>query len=442
MSGAIVTGNAGQFSNITGVSGVFTTQVSGAIITGDAGQFSNITGVSGVFTTRVSGAIITGNAGQFSNITGVSGVYTTVVSGATVTGNLISGGSGSFVLLSGTTVQAGTFTTTGDLYLVGASGTGVTVGRGNGSLASNVVLGTSGLNVTTGTGNIAIGDYTLTGNVGGSGNIAIGYFASSSGGGRVQTIAIGNSALTVATGIGNVAVGWLSHPGDSGIASSGARNTSIGHQSLRSNSIGSWNTVVGASGMYASNSGSGNVAIGNNTLSGLSTGSYNTALGMNAGSGTNTGGGNVAIGGMTAAGVWAPVKAFAAAENNLVVIGSTSVVSGYIQVAWTVVSDARDKTNINTVPHGLKFVNKLKPISYQFKKARDIDEPYGPVRYGFKAHEVLELEGENPVIASVTDEGNKLYMTTDYLVPVLVNAIQELTVEVDNLKANLNTSNT
>jgi hypothetical protein len=162
---------------------------------------------------------------------------------------------------------------------------------------------------------------------------------------------------------------------------------------------------------------------------------------MNAGSGTTTGGGNVAIGGMTAAGAWAPIKAFVAADSNLVAIGSTSVVSGYIQVAWTVVSDARDKTNISTVPHGLQFVNKLNPISYQFKKARDIDEPHGPVRYGFKAHEVLELEGENSVIASVTDNGNKLYMTTDYLVPVLVNAIQELTVVVDNLKAKINAIN-
>jgi hypothetical protein len=316
------------------------------------------------------------------------------------------------------------------------------VGRGTASLEGNVAVGKLALaSVTAGTGNVAIGDNTLTGITSSNSNVAVGHNAATSGT-KTEIVAIGRTTLFFATGVGNVAVGYESHVGNGGINSSGVRNTSIGYQALRSNAIGSFNTAVGSSGMFNSVTGSGNVAVGTNSLSGISTGSYNTALGMNAGSGTTTGGGNIAIGGMTAAGVWAPVKAFAAAENNLVVIGSTSVVSGYIQVAWTVVSDARDKTNINTVPHGLKFVNKLKPISYRFKKARDIDEPYGPVRYGFKAHEVLELEGENPVIASITDEGNKLYITTDYLVPVLVNAIQELTVEVDTLKANLNTANT
>jgi len=32
-------------------------------------------------------------------------------------------------------------------------------------------------------------------------------------------------------------------------------------------------------------------------------------------------------------------------------MGSIGVTNAYVQVAWTVVSDARDKTNFGVVPH-------------------------------------------------------------------------------------------
>jgi hypothetical protein len=98
-------------SVISGVSGIFTTSVSGATVTGNAGQFTTITGgtaqftsvtgVSGVFTTRISGATVTGDTGQFTTLTAVSGVFTTNISGATISGDAglfgtISGGLGVF----------------------------------------------------------------------------------------------------------------------------------------------------------------------------------------------------------------------------------------------------------------------------------------------------------------------------------------------------------
>ena len=98
-------------SVISGVSGIFTTSVSGATVTGNAGQFTTITGgtaqftsvtgVSGVFTTRISGATVTGDTGQFTTLTAVSGVFTTNISGATISGDVglfgtISGGLGVF----------------------------------------------------------------------------------------------------------------------------------------------------------------------------------------------------------------------------------------------------------------------------------------------------------------------------------------------------------
>jgi hypothetical protein len=109
------------------------------------------------------------------------------------------------------------------------------------------------------------------------------------------------------------------------------------------------------------------------------------------------------------------------------------VMNAYVKVAWTVTSDARDKMNFNSVPHGLDFVSKLEPISFQFKKSREEEIPHGNVRYGFKAQDILALEGDNPIIIDNENPDNLKYQG-EALVPVLVNAIKELKAEIDLLK--------
>jgi hypothetical protein len=107
-------------------------------------------------------------------------------------------------------------------------------------------------------------------------------------------------------------------------------------------------------------------------------------------------------------------------------------------VAWTVVSDARDKTNINSVPHGLSFVNQLNPVSFQFKMSREDETPNGGKRYGFLAQDILALEGDDPVIID-NEVPEKLKYQGESLVPVLVNAIKELSAKVAALEAQLAT---
>ena len=115
-------------------------------------------------------------------------------------------------------------------------------------------------------------------------------------------------------------------------------------------------------------------------------------------------------------------------------MGSTSVTNAYIQVAWTVVSDARDKTNFAPVPHGLSFLNALKPTAYQYTEDRESSTPNGPVRYGFLAQDILELEGADSVIID-SEDPDKLRYNGEALVPVLVNAVQELSAMVEALQA-------
>jgi len=117
-------------------------------------------------------------------------------------------------------------------------------------------------------------------------------------------------------------------------------------------------------------------------------------------------------------------------------MGSNAVTNAYVQVAWTVVSDARDKTNVTALPVGLDFVNQLNPVSFQFKESRECDTATGPVRYGFLAQEVLEAEGENPVIVD-TEVPENLKITNDHFNAVLVKAIQELSAQNKSLEARI-----
>jgi hypothetical protein len=162
------------------------------------------------------------------------------------------------------------------------------------------------------------------------------------------------------------------------------------------------------------------------------TGSYNTAIGANALQLTTTGSGNIGIGPTTSAGSVDPVFAITT-ESNRISMGSTAVTNAYVKVAWTVVSDARDKTDFADVPHGLDFVSKLTPVAYRYKVRRDTDEATGPVRYGFKAQDVLALEGNSPVIVDA-DDAEKLRLNDQSLLAVLVNAIKELKAEFDEYK--------
>jgi hypothetical protein len=183
--------------------------------------------------------------------------------------------------------------------------------------------------------------------------------------------------------------------------------------------------------------GNSNTALGNSALFNATTGCNNVALGAAAGRDVTTGGGNIILGNVTSGGAVSPVFTVTA-ENDRIVMGTTAVTNAYVQVPWTPVSDARDKTNITALPVGLDFVNKLNPVSFQFKESRECDTAYGPVRYGFLAQEVLEAEGDNPVIVD-TEDSEKLRITNDHMNAVFVKAIQELSAKVDSLQTELNT---
>jgi hypothetical protein len=119
-------------------------------------------------------------------------------------------------------------------------------------------------------------------------------------------------------------------------------------------------------------------------------------------------------------------------------MGHTGVTNAYVQVAWTVVSDARDKTQIAPLNLGLGFIEQLNPVSFKFRQNRETEETNGNKRYGFLAQEVLEVEGDDNVIVDKEDP-EKLKMTNEELIPVLVKAMQEQQIQINSLKAEIET---
>jgi hypothetical protein len=245
---------------------------------------------------------------------------------------------------------------------------------------------------TTGQYNVAVGCSPLLNNTEGTDNQAI-----------------GNKALCVNT--------------------TGSCNTAIGRLALRNNQTSSQNVAVGQESVCGNTTGGQNVGVGVYALKVATTGTENTAVGNKAGCNITTGTGNVILG--REAGTDAVFNA--TTENNRLVLGNNNISNAYIKVALTVTSDLRDKTEIGEVPHGLEFVEKLKPVSFKFKKSRENPKPHGLKKYGFLAQDIIELEGSDNVIIDNENEEN-LKLTNSHLIPVLVNAIKELTARVKELE--------
>jgi hypothetical protein len=191
-----------------------------------------------------------------------------------------------------------------------------------------------------------------------------------------------------------------------------------------------FSTVVGYQALNSAIAGAtSNSAFGYGSLVNLTSGQNNIAMGVFAGSGITTGNYNLVIG---QGGVLGPPVFNVTTESNRIALGTTFATNAYVQVAWTIVSDARDKTDIAPLNRGLAFVQQLKPVTYRFKKTREETDAHGPLRAGFLAQDIVPLE-DQPIVID-RDDPDKLRMQSDALVPILVKAIQELTERLEALE--------
>jgi hypothetical protein len=381
------------------------------------------------------------------------------------------------------------------------AGTAITTGD------NNVALGYKALfTEDTGQRSVAIGDFALTvqNNDDSNYNTAVGYAAGLSVTTGVQNTLIGGLAGdAITTASNNVAIGASA----AGATTTGALNTAVGSSALVTNTTGannvamgfaalqlnttaSNNTALGYAALNANTEGTNNTAVGFSAGSSITTGVENTTLGSGAG-GITTGSQNVAVGYLPMGGAlttgllntamgYATLFELTSGSNNLalgknagratspsgsittgsdrIVLGDNAITNAYIKVAWTVTSDARDKTDFTPLDLGLDFVKALQPITYKWdmrsnygdSTAADYDlaaqTPDGTHKedwldVGFKAQDVEALEiaagydraNKTNLISSHTEDGKQMGLKYEKFVPILVKALQEADAKIEAL---------
>jgi len=278
---------------------------------------------------------------------------------------------------------------------------------------------------TTANANTAIGREALRNNTTASNNTAVGYQSLCANTTGFSNTALGDSALRCnTTAIFNTAVGKDALTKNT----TGTQNTGIGRAALICNTTGGGNTALGIESLYCNTTGDNNVAIGANTLF-QNTGSCNTALGLGAGS-TVTTGSNLTLLGYNA-------QPSSATATNEITFGDANITC--LRSNTTTISslsDRRDKSNICQLQVGLNFVKDLQPVTFDWTR-RD-GTMKGHKDMGFIAQDLDELQQkyniEEHLKIVLKSNPERLEASPGKLIPILVQAIKDLTKEVDTLK--------
>jgi len=232
---------------------------------------------------------------------------------------------------------------------------------------------------------------------------------------------------TAVTGSGNIGLGYYVL----GDVTSGFDNIALGKFTGSSLTEGYWNVAIGRSAFDNATTAVGNICVGYSAGNDITTGESNTFMGYEAGDNTTTGGYNVAIG--------YQARPASATTSNSVTLGSTNIGSLRCNVQTiSSLSDRRDKTDINILDLGLDFIKSLNPVKFKWA-TRDGNGKDGSYEAGFIAQDFQQLQKENDAdyLGLVMDENpDRLEASYGKLVPILVKAIQELTIEVEKLKLN------
>lgn len=324
--------------------------------------------------------------------------------------------------------------------------------------SSNTFIGAvTGANNTTGTGNTLVGSNTGIGAGNGSFNTYMGYQSGSLTGS--SNIGLGLNTLFLNEGSSNIAIG-----NGAGYVNKANNNIFIGSSSGNKNSLGAKNIFIGTGSGEDNLSGGSNTYVGDNSGKTNSSGGNNTFIGSSAGFENTTGTNNTFVGsvsgynnkfgnnntylGTLAGGSsnWSNSTAIGfeatTTADNQVRIGNSAVSSIGGFVSWSNVSDSRVKKNVKENIPGLSFINKLRPVSYNFN-AGAIRDIYGKdisaesipayekvIHTGFIAQEVMQAAKAlnydfDGVDAPKNDQDLYGLRYSEFVVP-LVKAVQEL----------------
>jgi hypothetical protein len=261
-------------------------------------------------------------------------------------------------------------------------------------------------------------------------------------------------------------------------------NTAVGYQAMFTNTTGASNSALGKNALVNATTANHNVALGADAFQSATTGFEGVAIGSNAGGNVTTGGDNVLIGyvagnhniglstgaGNIIVGAYSDTPATntnyamvigydvtGVGENNFTFgRGSTDSNIAFGATSITAPSDVRLKEDIVDEKVGLEFINELRPVTFRWKKAKDVSEELtlhkadseervmnGKYNHGFIAQEVKETidkynlkEGFDMWQEDEVDGRQRIGDAS--LMPILVKAVQELSAKVDELENKLN----
>lgn len=353
-----------------------------------------------------SGNIAVGKAAMSAFVPGNSNIAIGTDAGERITG--------SFNIAVGNTAMRGTSTLSGwsNIAIGYGSGSSIT------SASNNTLVGvSSGDSITSGSSNCFFGRssgfYLTTA----SDNVFIGK----------------ESGTNVTTGPENVVVGNLAFD----LATTGGRNVAIGYQAMSSGVVTSasgYNVAVGYRSGSAITSGTGNTLVGKGSGSSINTGTNNTLMGNDAGNSLTTGTNNTVIG--------HNADGSSATVSNEITLGNSSVATLRCQqTTITALSDERDKENITDLSLGLDYINKVRPVEFDWN-TREGSSWDGKHVAGFIAQELMSVEDEYNAefLGSVLrNNPDRLEAGPAALIPVMVKAIQELSEKVKELEVKLET---
>jgi hypothetical protein len=277
--------------------------------------------------------------------------------------------------------------------------------------------------LTVGGNNIAIGDSALSTDTKGNKSVAIG------------DSALYNQNFTTATDTHNTAVGF--EAGNN--LTTGIQNTFLGSRAGKTASTPNCSVLVGEQAAGgATLTGNDNTCVGFAAGYQISSGENNLCLGHDAGRATSPSG-NITIG------------------SDTICLGDNDINDLFCADTSISSSDSRDKTDVTNFTGGLDWVKALRPVTYKWDKRSwygNDDNPMGTpdgskkrnrLHVGFLAQEVLAIEQDNG-FADTNDtslvvrnnlDGNSYGLKYERLVPVLVNAIKELSTKITTLEAEI-----
>jgi hypothetical protein len=94
-------------------------------------------------------------------------------------------------------------------------------------------------------------------------------------------------------------------------------------------------------------------------------------------------------------------------------------------------SDSALKQNIQPLDNSLDLIKQMKPVTYTYKESYSKDNS---VQTGFIAQDLQILLKDKNYLNGIVKDGTYLSVAYQNLIPLLVKAIQEQQIEIENLK--------